>query len=258
MSDIQSRTHAQKVNWWYALLTLGLDLFFPLSDPMRLSCRHESISKFLTHMNPTRRSRAFHTSRSVYLNHTKKWQDNVFPIVRENKNILRADWINYPGGSPLLRTVSPNSWKRARSPRKTPAVTGPQCNPTRNCKSSVSGPSSLVNCFTNELNFCKQSRANRLQCRQGDVDKVSVEAPKNTMKRQHLQLIHLRHDNGMILATFRQTSHCDLCVNKAKKASRVRYEQDMLFPCDSLVRSSFRFLHSSLCNSKIKRFIMLA
>ena len=37
-------------------------------------------------------------------------------------------------------TVSPNSWKRARSPRRTPAVTGPEWRPNRMARSPVSGP----------------------------------------------------------------------------------------------------------------------
>ena len=36
--------------------------------------------------------------------------------------------------------VSPNSWKRARSPRKMPAVTGPEWSPNRIVNSPVSGP----------------------------------------------------------------------------------------------------------------------
>ena len=37
--------------------------------------------------------------------------------------------------------VSPKSWKRDRSPRRTPPVTGPLCMPMRNFKSPVPGPS---------------------------------------------------------------------------------------------------------------------
>jgi len=50
---------------------------------------------------------------------------------------VAVTWIR--PGLPVLSillavfTVSPKSWKRARWPRITPAVTGPEWNPTRNC-----------------------------------------------------------------------------------------------------------------------------
>ena len=50
-------------------------------------------------------------------------------------------------GSPVdciraaVLTVSPKSWNLALSPRSTPAMTDPECRPTRSCRSRVPGPS---------------------------------------------------------------------------------------------------------------------
>ena len=63
-------------------------------------------------------------------------------------NILRyrVYWIatRVGGKHNIIRTVltvSPKSWKRARSPLNTPAVTGPEFNPTLKPSIVVSGPS---------------------------------------------------------------------------------------------------------------------
>mmetsp|Transcript_33157 Transcript_33157/g.80498 ORF Transcript_33157/g.80498 Transcript_33157/m.80498 type:complete len:211 (-) Transcript_33157:12-644(-) len=57
-------------------------------------------------------------------------------------------------------TVSPNNWNRARSPRSTPAVTGPLCSPTRICKLQVSSPNLACNVRVNATIFWRESRAN--------------------------------------------------------------------------------------------------
>jgi hypothetical protein len=56
--------------------------------------------------------------------------------------------------------VSPNNWKRTFSARKTPAVTGPLCNPNRMARSVVPGPSSTLSFCVNSFIFCKHSYAN--------------------------------------------------------------------------------------------------
>jgi hypothetical protein len=57
--------------------------------------------------------------------------------------------------------VSPNSWNLDRSPRKTPAVTGPECSPIRMVRSPVSGPSVASSVLVNVHIFRMQSLANR-------------------------------------------------------------------------------------------------
>jgi hypothetical protein len=44
-------------------------------------------------------------------------------------------------------TVSPNSWNRAFSPRRTPAVIGPLCKPHRPLRSPVDGPRVTTSCW---------------------------------------------------------------------------------------------------------------
>ena len=58
--------------------------------------------------------------------------------------------------------MSPNSWNRERSPLNTPAVIGPECNPTRNRKSPVSGPSVTSNSRVKRKNSDIHSLAKRL------------------------------------------------------------------------------------------------
>ena len=58
-------------------------------------------------------------------------------------------------------TVSPKSWNRDLSPRRTPAVTGPECKPIRIRKSAVSAPNELTSLFVTSLILIMHSFAKR-------------------------------------------------------------------------------------------------
>ena len=67
-----------------------------------------------------------------------------FPAAISKLAVASESWI-LPGRPVVsmreaVLTVSPKSWKRARSPLRTPAVTGPECRPQRKSRSAVSGP----------------------------------------------------------------------------------------------------------------------
>ena len=57
--------------------------------------------------------------------------------------------------------VSPKSWNLALSPRRTPAVTGPECSPKRMLSSPVSGPKVTSSSFVTLVIFREQSCAKR-------------------------------------------------------------------------------------------------
>ena len=67
-----------------------------------------------------------------------------FPDAVNKSAVSFVAWIRcgipLPSKRDAVFTVSPKSWNLAFSPRRTPAVTGPECKPTRARNSPVDGP----------------------------------------------------------------------------------------------------------------------
>ncbi len=86
-------------------------------------------------------------------------------------------------------TVSPNSWNRARSPFKTPAVTAPECKPKRIDKPAVSGPSVLSSSL--EISVKRDNEGLEIDLLVvNDTDAILVEVKSKLTQRdvdEHLQ-----------------------------------------------------------------------
>ena len=65
------------------------------------------------------------------ITNTKEFSQTLHDRKHQNSKIL----ISYLSIRAAVFTVSPNNWKRAFSPIRTPPVTGPLCNPIRIHKS---------------------------------------------------------------------------------------------------------------------------
>ena len=92
-------------------------------------------------------------------------------VHRVTEQLLCAVSVRYASTGNMS---SQHTWNRLRSPRRTPAVTGPEWIPIRIARSPVSGPRVTSSFLTSTLVFSRHSLANRhTRTQDGEIESTS-------------------------------------------------------------------------------------